>query len=138
MAVFSMEFARRQYGDIPRGGNHKRVNCWGRGHVSILNRWTIYANQSIHDSGFCIQYTQAHMPVGHAQGRSHYEESLVLGNTDCWSRGGIYDVSSRRVTGDDCSANGDQPCGVVGHGIEDSFQLGKLLRAAFDLQSKAQ
>jgi hypothetical protein len=83
--------------------------------------------------------TRKHIcPVGHAQGRSHYEESLVLGNTDCWSRGGIYDVSSRRVTGDDRSANGDQPCGVVRHGIEDSFQLAKLLRASFDLQSKAQ
>jgi hypothetical protein len=57
------------------------------------------------------------------KGKRHHEKSVVLGNTCCWSRGGLHDVSSWRVTGCDCSAYGDQPSRVVGDGIENSFQL---------------
>jgi hypothetical protein len=73
----------------------------------------------MHDPGFCIQYTE---------GRTHNEKSVVLGNNCCWSRGGLHDVSSWRVTRCDCSAHGDQPSGVVGHGIENGFQLSLVLR----------
>jgi hypothetical protein len=66
------------------------------------------------------------------KGKRHHEKSVGLGNIDCWSRGGLHDVSSWRVTGCDCSAYGDQPCRVVGYGIENSFQLNhSLLRGGF-------
>ena len=68
---------------------------------------------------FMIQASASNTP----KGKRHHEKSVGLGNTGCWSRGGLPDVSPWRVTGCDCSAYGDQPCGVVGYGIENSFQL---------------
>src|ERR1700733_7835763 len=69
---------------------------------------------------FMIQASASNTP----KGKRHHEKSVGLGNTGCWSRGGLHDVSSWRVTGCDCSAYGDQPCGIVGDGIENSFELG--------------
>jgi hypothetical protein len=77
---------------------------------------------------FMIQASASNTP----KGKRHHEKSVGLGNTGCWSRGGLHDVSSWRVTGCDCSAYGDQPCGIVGDGIENSFQLRhSLLRGGF-------
>ena len=66
---------------------------------------------------------KTHSRLRRVQGKRHHEKSVGLGNSGCWSRGGLHDVSSWRVTGCDCSAYGDQPFRVVGDGIENSFQL---------------
>jgi hypothetical protein len=98
--------------------------------IALAAAFELYASLSTHDPSFCIQYTESTYAGRACARRDQNEESLVLGNTACWGSGGIYDVSSRRVTGSHCSAHSDQPCGVVGHRIEDSFQLASNFRFA--------